>query len=235
MNDLSSHPGSSQSPKKLQVPEGLWSKTVVFLKRDIKSFFPGHESHAVISKEQNEAGSQPVPPIPAEMPVESLVDFNKLPDLAFRREVLDWRDNFHADITITAARLQDTFIQQMHTKLDSSNLFRKLVPRASDEVLQDSFVSIVRLPLIVALHKEESKLKICAEKRALFGKVDLVFDILRLNAECAILHEVGFKPSNRSLISSQIQTLMLGPAGIAEHFRDQGLHLFQTLLKAKET
>ena len=98
-----------------------------------------------------------------------------------------------------------------------------------------SRVRIVRLPLITALRKEEAKLNAIAEKWALFGKVELVFDSRKLNAECASLHDVGFKPSNQTLILSRIQVLMLGPAGVAEHFRDQGLHLSRKLLEAKET
>lgn len=234
MNELQTHPGSPNSPEKLQAPEGLWGKAVAFLKRDVKSFFPGDASDGV-SKELNEAGCEPVAPTSARMPVESLVDFNKLPDLAFRREVLDWRDNFHADVTITVARLQDTFIQQIHAGLGNTNLFRQLFARASDEILHDSFVRIVRLPLIVALRKEEAKLNTIAQKWSLFSKVDLVFDIRRLNAECASLHDVGFKPSNQNLILARIQTLMLEPAGVAEHFRDQGLHLSRKLLEAKES
>jgi hypothetical protein len=110
-----------------------------------------------------------------------------------------------------------------------------MLARPSDEILQDSFVRIVRLPLITALRKEEAKLNAIAEKWALFGKVELVFDGRKLNAECASLHDVGFKPSNQTLILSRIQVLMLGPAGVAEHFRDQGLHLSRKLLEAKET
>lgn len=233
MNDPQTRTEPSKSPEKSRVPEGRWAITVAFMRRDVKSFFPGDDSDGV-SKELNEAGCEPAVPASG-IPVESLVDFNKLPDLAFRREVLDWRDNFHAAVTITVARLQDAFIQQMHAELGNTNLFRKMLARPSDEILQDSFVRIVRLPLITALRKEEAKLNAIAEKWALFGKVELVFDSRKLNAECASLHDVGFKPSNQTLILSRIQVLMLGPAGVAEHFRDQGLHLSRKLLEAKET
>ena len=112
MNDPQTRTEPSKSPEKSRVPEGRWAITVAFLRRDVKSFFPGDDSDGV-SKELNEAGCEPAVPASG-IPVESLVDFNKLPDLAFRREVLDWRDNFHAAVTITVARLQDAFIQQMH-------------------------------------------------------------------------------------------------------------------------
>ncbi len=233
MSNLPTHLESPNSPENLQASERLWSKTVAFLKRDVKSFFRADDSDRV-SKELNEVGYEPIAPDSVQKPVESLVDFNKLLDLNFRREVLDWRDNFHAEVTITIARLRDMFIQQIHTELGKTSLFRKLVARASDEILQDSFVRIVREPLIEILRKEESKLNASAAKWNLFDKVDLVFDIRRLNAECASLHDVSFKPSNKNLIESRIQALLLEPAGIAEHFRDQGVHLSRKLLETKE-
>jgi hypothetical protein len=234
MNDLQIHPVSPDSPENSKATEGLWGKTVEFLKRDVKSFFPGDASDKV-SKEMNGAGIELVTPTSAVVIIESLVDFNKLPNMAFRREVLDWRDNFHADVTITVAVLQNTFVQQVYTELGNTSLFRKMVTRPTDEVLHDHFVRFVRWPLIDVLRKEEAKLNASAEKWALFGKINLAFDIRRLNVECASLHDIAFKPSNKNLILSQIQTLMLGSAGLAEHFRDQGLHLSRKLVEAKES
>ncbi|MBS7780082.1 hypothetical protein [Acidovorax sp. CCYZU-2555] len=231
MNHLPMHPNSAEN---LQAPEGLWRKTVAFLQRDVKSLFPSAGGEAV-AKEPNESGSETVAGTLADTPVESLVDFNKLPDLAFRREVLDWRDNFHANVTLTVARLEELFIEQMHAELGNTSLFRKVIARPSDEILQDSFVRLVRVPLIAVLRQEEAKLKASAQKWALLGKVDLAFDLRRLNAECATLHDLGFKTSKRNLILSRIQTLMLGSAGIAEHFRDQGQHLSGKLMEARES
>jgi hypothetical protein len=234
MNEIQIHQGAQRSTENLQAKEGLWGKTVAFLNRDIKSFLPNGERDGD-SEEVGDAGLESVAPTAAGVVVESLVDFNKLPNMAFRREILDWRDNFHADVTITISRLQESFVQQVRDELGDTSLFRKLITRPTDEVLQDIFIRIVRWPLVTILRKEEAKLNASAEKWDLIGKVNLVFDIRRLNAECAILHDLGFKPSNKNLILSRIQTLMLGPAGLAEHFRDQGLHLSRKLLEEKES
>lgn len=215
--------------------KGFTGRAVAFLKRDIKSFLPGRNNNGDRIVHDPIASEQSVAVTPADTPVESLVDLNKLPDMAFRREVLDWRDNFHANVTTTVSRLQGTFVDQIHIELGSTSLYRKLITRPTDGVLQDLFVSIVRLPLIMAVRQEEAKLNACAKKWELFGKADLVFDVRRLNAECVSLHDVGFKPSNKNLILLRLHTLMLGPAGVAEHFRDQALHLSRILLEAKET
>lgn len=232
MNDL---PTPREIPSPLQSPpeaDGRWNKTVAFLNRDIRSFFPGAKPedesiHLLAAAEAPEAAGL------AELPVESLVDIQKLPYMAFRREVLDWRDNFHANVTNTITRLQDSFIREMDVELGNTNMFRKLITRPASEVLQDGFVRMVRMPLITALRKEEAALNAYAQKWALFGKVDLEIDIRVLNSECDGLKHIGFKPSNRDLLVSRIQALLLGPGGTEEYFREQGLHISRKLLEAK--
>ena len=235
MNDIPPKPELAPDPETTPKSGSLWGSTVAFLKRDIKSFFPRGDKvgesaeQGVVALEDSGAPAL----AQVEVPIESLVDVSKLPDMAFRREVLDWRDNFHANLMITLSRLHDAFAQQAHTELADTSLFRKLVTRKSNEVLQDSFTRLVRLPLITAVRKEEAKLNVCAQKWSVFGKADLAFDIRALSDECASLHDIAFKPSNKDLILSRSQELILGPAGLAAVFRDQGLQLSRKLIETK--
>ncbi|MGB4061500.1 MAG: hypothetical protein WBK26_14940 [Burkholderiaceae bacterium] len=235
MNDIPSEPGLTPYPEITPKSGSLWGSTVTFLKRDIKSFFPradkceGPAEQVVVAPEDSGAPA----PAQVDVPIEPLVDVSKLPNMAFRREVLDWRDNFHANLMITLGRLHDAFDQQVQAELADTSFFRKLVTRKSNEVLQDGFTRLVRLPLITAVRKEEAKLNVCAQKWGVFGKADLAFDIRTLSAECASLHDIGFKPSNRELILSRSKALILGPAGLAAVFRDQGLQLSRKLMDTK--
>lgn len=235
MNDIPSKQGLSTLPEAALKPEGLWGKTVAFLNRDIKSFLRGSCEDGESVEQSATTSAEKGASAPTAPPVESLVDVNKLPDIAFRREVLDWRDNFHANVTITLSRLHVIFVQHVCAEIGNTSLFRTLITRPTDEVLQDSFERIVRSPLIATLREEEVKLKVCAQKWGFFGNSDLTFDIGRLNAECLSLHDVGFKPSNKDLIVSRLQALILGPAGLAEHYRDQALHLARKILEIKES
>lgn len=234
MNDFSTQTALSRSPENLAKFEGRWDKTVAFLKRDIRSFFPSEETKDEAANLPDTAAA-PDALGQSERPIESLVDFGKLPDMAFRREVLDWRDNFHANVTNIITELKKAFVHQMDKELADTSVFRKLITRPSNEVLQDSFVLIVRMPLIAALRKEEANLNACAQKWGLFGKADLAIHIRMLNSECASLHGIGFKLGNRSLIESRLQTLLLGPEGLAKHFCDQGLQLSRKLMETKES
>ncbi len=158
---------------------------------------------------------------------------SKLPEMAFRRDVIDWRDNFHVNLMNALSRSNDAFAQQVHAELADTSLFRKLVSRESDQVLQHSFTRLVRLPLINALLNEEANLNVCARKWGRGGKGDLTFDLSALNAECASLHDIGFKPSNRDLILSRSKEIIMGPVSLATVFCDQGLHLSRKLMNTK--
>lgn len=232
MNDRRYEPGLAPIPDMPPKARNLWRSTVAFLKRDVKSFFPRDDKYrgsTELRVDTSEDSGTPVPAL-AEPPIESLVDVKKLPGMAFRRDVLDWRDNFHANLMLTLSSLYDVFAQQVHVELANTSLFRMLVTRESDQVLQDSFIRLVRLPLIAALRNEEAKLNDCAKKWRVFGKANLTFDIGPLSAECASLQDLGFKPSNKDQILSRCQELILGPAGLAAVFRDQGLQLSRKLM-----
>jgi hypothetical protein len=226
MNNLQTQTEESSCTGKSPKSGGLWSRIAVFLGRDIKSFLPRYKKMGA------ENDILKIPRVP---PMEPLVDFNKLPRMAFRREVLDWRDNFHATAIITITKLRDDFVVQTCIELDKTSLFRKLITRSADEVLQDSFIRMVRWPLITTLRLEEAKLNACAQRLASFDKVNLTFDIRIMNAECISLHDVSFRPSNKSFILSQTQILLLGPEGLAEHFCKQANHLSKILLDIEES
>lgn len=232
MNEPQYGPGLALNPDRAPKPDNLLRSTVAFLKRDIKSFFPSSDKKAesaeqggATSKDSKTTGTDPTGTT-----IESLVDESKLTGMAFRRDVLDWRDNFHANLMIDLSSLHDAFAQQVLVELANTSLFRKLVTRESDQVLQDSFTQLVRLPLIATLRNEEAKLNTCAIKWGVFGKADLTFDVAALGTECASLQGIGFKPSNKDQILSRCQELILGPAGLAIVFRDQGLQLSRKLM-----
>lgn len=235
MNENPSESGLAQIPEAAPKSDSLWFSTVAFLKRDIKSFFPRDDKGGEQPEQGVAASEDSGTSVPAsvETPVESLVDMSKLPEMAFRRDVLDWRDNFHANLMNGLSKLNDAFAQQVHAELAATSLFRKLVSRQSDQVLQDSFTRLVRLPLINEVRNEEANLNACAQKWGRGGKSDLTFDISALNAECASLQDIGFKPSNKDQLLSRCQELILGPTGLSAVFRDQGLQLSRKLMETK--
>lgn len=235
MNDITSERGLPPEPAINPNSGSLWGSAVAFLKRDIKSFFPrgneyGDPTNVAVGSPANSGAPDQTE---LDVPIESLVDVSKLPNQAFRRDVLDWRDNFHANLMSTLSRLHDSFAQQVHAELAGTSLFRKLVTRNANEVLQDSFIRLVSFPLITEVRKEEAKLHICAQKWGMFGRVDLAFDIRVLSDQSLSLDDIAFKPSNKDLILHTSQELITGPTGLAGIFRDQGLQLSRQLMDSK--
>jgi hypothetical protein len=228
-------PGQLSNLDKIQKDIGIWNRAVVFLKRDVKSFLPNGKKNQIPIEQSMVEGGLAASIALVEPPIESLVDLNNLSDLVFKREVLDWRDGFHANVGSILYKMHETFVQYINAELDNIGLFRKLISRSTSEVLQDSFVRIVRLPLIALVREEEAKLNSCAQKWGVFGKTDLTFDIRKLNSECASLQNISFKPRNKGLILAGSQVLILGHAGIAAYFCDQGLLVARRLMESKRS
>ncbi|WP_343736287.1 hypothetical protein, partial [Acidovorax sp.] len=130
MNDTHSEPGLAQIPETAPQSDSLWSSTVAFLKRDIKSFFP-RDDRSGTPTEQGAGASDDLgisAPAPVKTPIESLVDMSKLPEMAFRRDVIDWRDNFHVNLMNALSRLNDAFAQWAAAGFDDTLLRWKMKP-----------------------------------------------------------------------------------------------------------
>ncbi len=235
MNDIPTEPGIEPNPLKDPKSVNIWDSMVAMLRSVIVSIF--HRSYKNReSAELSQIGlKDSVTPTPehADGHIESLVDVSKLPDMAFKRDVLDWRDNFHANLIVILSSLHDSFDQKVEVELADTSLFRKLVSRKSDKVLQDGFIRIVRLPLITAIRKEEAKLNACAQKWGVYGKTNLEFHTKPLSHECKSLHDIAFKPTNKDKILSVSKDMIFGPAGLAAAFHDQGLQLSKKLMDVK--
>jgi hypothetical protein len=230
MNNHSFQRVPSLSKDRLIKKVGFWRRFFGFLDSDVEIIPSSHQTEANAIA-NSEASIESLKKVPTD---DSLVDIKKLQQMAFRRQVLDWRDTFHANTITTITRLHQEFIRQTMSDLDNTHLFRKVLARPSSEVLQDNFTFLVRRPLIFALRKEEMNFANCSQQWSLPKKVELCFDIRSLNAECASLDDVSFKPSNKELILLRIQTLMFGTDGMAENFCEQGVQFSRNLLNMKE-
>ncbi len=200
---------------------------VEFLNRDVRSFLPS--VLAQVDKPIAESSGTVDPVL-----TDSLVDSRKLDCLAFRREVLDWRDNFHAQVTLTASALHEEFIQLIDAELNEVAFFRQLIARRASEVLQGPFVREVRVPLYSSLRQEEKKRATLDDKSTSHWQFNFTFKMQWSDSECDCLGDIGFKPTNREVIVSRIETLILGDEGIAATYREQATRLARQLIEEKQ-
>lgn len=205
---------------------GFWNRSIVFLKRDVRSFLPykSSKNEALDVKEIAVVNSL----------VESLIDPEKLQLLAFQREVMNWRDNAHANLTLKIIELNNKFIRYIDAELEEVNLFRRMVSIPADEVLQHKFIREFRMPLIASLHEEETNLAAHEENGLCNKKLKLIFDKNRLKSECACMNGVGFKPSNRLKIIRHMNELIFGEYGLVENFREQVTCMADRLIEARK-
>lgn len=201
---------------------GLWNKTVALLNRDIRSLLSSGEEKKGQQVEENSASL-------TQSPIESLVDPAKLEYLAFRRQVLDWRDGFHTQVTITLLNLRSQFATHIDEELDKVSIFRQLFAKPANEVLHDAFIRSLWVPFYSWIKAEESQLGSQAEKWGAGDQRNLAFTIELSDAEKYSLGDTRFKPKNRDQIIGDLETLLLGKEGLAEIYCAQATHLARQL------
>ena len=112
-------------------PKTALDKAVAFLRRDIRSFLPGWKTAGA---EQETAESA------VRITLPSLVDFGNIDYLVFRREVLDWRDGFHARVTLEAAEMNNSFAWRVKWGLSDVGILRRIITNSASKKLQDHFI-----------------------------------------------------------------------------------------------
>lgn len=216
------------SPPETSGMEGHWRKTVEFMNRDLRSFLPSGKKQT--GKVPEEAG-----PTPADTEqIKSLVDPGNVEYLAFRREVLDWRDNFHTHVTLTSFSLYEEFVQWIDKKLDEVGFIRQIITKPASEVLQGQFIRAVRVPLYSSLIREEEKRAAMSDVLGSRWQFNFRFKMQWPDSECDCLRDIGFKRANRKAIHSKIEALVLGENGVAAGYREQATHIARRLIEEKQ-
>jgi len=76
------------------------------------------------------------------------VDPRQIEGLRFRREVLDWRDEFHFQVTEAASQASKTLAEQVEHELANMNFLRlRLFTKPASEVLEGHIEAYIRLPM----------------------------------------------------------------------------------------
>lgn len=215
----------------LNTPDGIAPKTALeralaFLQRDVQSFLPGWKKLEGGGQETTSTGS-------ADSTPPSFVDFDNVAYLAFRREVLDWRDGFHARVTVTAIALRDSFARRIRQDLADVSIFRRVITRPACERLQDPFIRAVRVPIMATVQREQLKLAEMAKRWLPQSPLDLTFPALWSESECNCLGDLDFTPKNEEIILEKIDTLILGDNGIVDSYRSRATNMARRIIEER--
>lgn len=229
------------TPDNRNAPVGFWRKIIDFMRRDVRTLWtprptkipqsPNLETQPI--GQPIDSQSEPPAEPPADPPVESLVDFGQLPYLAFQREVLDWRDNFHANVTERITALNDAFVSYTDSQLGKTGIYKHLFSDPADVILKDEFVRNVQIPLNRMLRDEEIKLNRLMRKSS-SQTSDVAFDLKIPDAEFEHLHNIPFRRANRNKIVYFIGRMMLGSDGISSQLGEQAMHMARKAMEGKQ-
>lgn len=201
--------------------KGLLSEIWKFLNRDVRTFKWW---------QQNKTGTKTydLPP-PEFMPVTepapeifSEVDPRQIEALRIRREVLDWRDDFHFRITEAASQATKEMEKRVEHELANMNFLRLwLFTKASSEVLEGHIESCIRLELRRATQSQEAALRqnllTWLPHRHESANIRIMFMWPKLEWDTRLA--LDFTADNRERILTVLGEMILGENGLADRYR----------------
>jgi hypothetical protein len=216
---------------------------IAFLKRDLRSFFSsrsdgGQPSLPHVASQGEQTAQSTVSALAATSEVTSaapepgplaplplLLNPAALERLAFRREILDWRDDSILQLSHTADAVLKEFSAHVVRLLRDVPVWRRVFPDTANEILMNDFDSMVRVSIHGEAIRSEKKLK---EIVARWENSDT--SGLRLidewpDSQLRCVANIGFKPSNEAAILKTISHLVLGGHGLADNFHRQAIQI----------
>ena len=211
-------PAVDDGPRKGALGE-VWA----FLNRDVRTFKWWGQKKA-----RPEADGVPPPdfrtltepPKGPEPEVVSEVDPRQIEGLRFRREVLDWRDEFHFQVTETASRAMKSLAEQVEHELANMNFLRlRLFTKPASEVLERHIESCVRSPMRRTTHIERAALRQRLLTWLPHQQESVSIWVMWPKLEWDTRLALKFTANNRERILSVLGEMILGENGIADRHR----------------
>jgi len=193
----------------------LWA----FVRRDIRSFRWWRPKDA-----KSNAGGVPEVQHNAldalDQDIPSEVDLGLIKYLQFRRELLDWRDEFHFRVTECATQAEQALTAQVHQELSTMGFLRgRLFTQPAGEILANHIESVVRAPMRSTVQAQQS---------TLHAHLQNWFHVREQSPRCFVLFpklewdtrlSLKFTADNRERILAELHELILGAEGIADTYR----------------
>ncbi|QXL84639.1 hypothetical protein [Comamonas sp. NLF-1-9] len=191
------------------------------------------------SKEAPAPAAQPgVDPVGAnakEERIEPLINAHHLSTLALRRELLDWRDEAHMDITHAAVTLHAELIKCVDKRLNEKGLigrlFMELFADPANKLLLKGTIQRITKPMHACLDRLEASLAMLAQKSAHRLPLQPTFDRKRLETMDFFLSGLKVKSSARDEIAHALKGWLLEPGGLAAELRDQATRMSDQLMQ----
>lgn len=203
--------------------KGPLGKVWAFLNRDVRTFKwwgqnkAGPEADGVPPPDFRTLTEPPKEPDPE---VVSEVDPRQIEGLRFRREVLEWRDEFHFQVTETASRARKSLAEQVEHELANMNFLRlRLFTKPASEVLERHIESWVRSPMRRTTHIEQAALRQRLLTWFPHHQESVSIWVMWPKLEWDTRLALKFTANNRERILSVLGEMTLGENGLADRHR----------------
>ncbi|GAA4003548.1 hypothetical protein GCM10022279_29310 [Comamonas faecalis] len=170
--------------------------------------------------------------------VEPLIDARRLSALALRRELLNWRDDAHTDITLATATLHIELMKRIDERLEEKGLigrlFMELFADPANKLLLKKTIQRIAKPMHACLSRLEASLAVLAEKSVYRPPMQSAFGRKRLETMDVFLSKLQVKSSARDEIAHALKGWLLGPDGLAAELREQATHMCNQLIQESQ-
>ena len=193
----------------------LWS----FLNRDVRTFrwWQRNTPDTIaqdLSLQKPMLGTGPAPEIISE------VNPKQIEALRIRREILDWRDDFHFQVTEKALQAKKALENRVEHEFANMGFLRlRLFTKPSIEVLEDHIESCVKSEMQRFSRIEETALRqrlaTWLPHRHESVSIWIMWPKLELDTRLAL----EFKDGNRAQIMTALDEIILGENGLADRYR----------------
>jgi len=202
----------------------VWQRLVALFRFDFRSAFGSGQRLPVLEAGAAEHDEQR--PLPFELEV------RKLNYVQYRRQILDWRDEFTVQMLADGKDIFRQFSEYVEEEADEVGILRKLFAKPAAEVLEDEFFTRVRSPLADRVRTAELRLSTIIQGRELTPSCSLTVE--EIDPSLSILGDLGFRPSNQEELLSKLNHLVFGGQGIVDCYLQRAQAVALSLLQATD-
>ena len=205
-----------------QSQRGPFGEIWAFLNRDVRTFKWGrNKPRPATAGAHPPEFKSPTSPLKEQEPdVVSEVDARRIDGLRFRRDVLDWRDEFQFNVTEAASRAQETMVETVDHELANLNFWRlRLFTKPASEVLEGHIESCIRSRMRRTTQIEQAVLRqhllTWPPHRQDSSSIWTMWPKLEWDTRLSL----KFTADNRDRILTVLGELILGENGLADTHR----------------
>lgn len=167
-----------------------------------------------------------LPALNSDTPLTFELELEDLDYIRYRRQILDWRDNFASQLLADAGKGFQEFKQQVEKEISDVGILRKVFAKPAAEVLKEDFDQLVRAPLA----KCQADTAMALEK--MFQGCSHGLAVAPIDPQLSILEDISFRAAKQDEVVSSLRRLVFDDGGMIDAYLKPAQVITQSLLVA---